>query len=1221
MSDAQLEEILDERIMVMDGAMGTMIQQHDLGAEDFHGERFADHPCDMEGNNEILVLTRPDLIEGIHREYLEAGADIVETNTFSANSISQADYEAEKLSYELNIEAAKVARSAADAVEEETGDSKYVAGAIGPTNKTLSMSPDVEQPGFREIDFDELKESYAEQIEGLIDGGVDILLIETIFDTLNAKAAIVACDEVMEEKGVDLPLFISVTITDQSGRTLSGQTIEAFWISVEHADPMAVGINCALGPEEMRPYVESLSDIASTHLLCYPNAGLPNEFGEYDETPEEMSPVLGDFAEEGWLNIVGGCCGTTPEHIEQIAEATTEHAPREVPEPIEHPRFSGLEPFIYRPSANFTMIGERTNVMGSREFRGMVEDENYQDAIEVARDQVEGGANVIDINLDKGLLDSVEAMETFLRIIATEPSVAKVPLMVDSSKFEVLKTGLKNAQGKCIVNSLSLKEGEEEFLEHARYCKKFGAAVVVMGFDEEGQATELDHRVEIAHRTYDLLVEEAGFDPKDIIFDPNILTVATGMEEHRQYAINYLDAVERINEELPQTLTTGGVSNISFSFRGNEVVRRAMHSVFLYHATNAGLDSAIVNAGRLTVYRDVDEELKERIEDVLFDRRDDATERLLELADEYEDKEIEEEDDDEWREEEVEDRIEHALVHGIDEFVEEDVEEARQKLDKPLHVIEGPLMDGMNVVGDLFGAGEMFLPQVVKSARAMKKAVAYLLPYMEEDEDGKQSDQGTVVLATVKGDVHDIGKNIVNVVLGCNNYNVVDMGVMVPADDILEKAREVDADIVGLSGLITPSLDEMVHVAKEMEREEMDVPLLIGGATTSRKHTSVKIAPKYDEPVVHVIDASRVTGVVSDLLSPIRKQEFVEDNEARQERDRRIHEGDDGRPLLSYEEARENRLELDFKQEDMPEPEFLGTRKVDDVAVETLAEYIDWTPFFLAWELKYPFPQILEHDEYGETAREVYEDAQEMLQRIAEQELLSACGTYGIFPANADGDDVVLYTDDERDQVLERLCNLRQQREQHTEGERNLSLGDFVAPSETEVDDYLGGFAVTAGHGLEEMRAEYDEDHDDYNKILVTALADRLAEAFAEYLHEHVREKLGYGEDLTNEELIDEEYRGIRPAPGYPACPDHTEKQKLWELLEVKDETGIELTDSFAMHPGASVSGWYYSHPECRYFNVGGLGRDQIESYAERKGMDTGEVERWLMRNLDYEPE
>jgi len=1222
MSRSELEEILDDRIMVLDGAMGTMIQQYDLSERDFRGERFEDRPGDLEGNNEMLSLTRPEIIEEIHGEYLEAGADIVETNTFSAQRISQADYDAEDLVYEMNVESAKIARRAADAKSEETPDRpRFVAGAIGPTNKTLSMSPDVEEPAYREVDFDEIKEAYAEQVEGLVDGGVDLLLIETIFDTLNAKAAIIACREVIEEKGVDLPLIISVTITDQSGRTLSGQTIEAFWVSVEHADPLAVGLNCSLGPEDMRPYMETLSEIASTYTSCYPNAGLPNEFGEYEKPPESMAEELEDFAGEGWLNIVGGCCGTTPEHTETIREAVTPHEPREVPEPIEHPRFSGLEPLIYRPSSNFIMIGERTNVMGSRRFRDLIEEEAYREAISVARDQVEGGANVIDVNMDKGLLESEEAMRTFLRIVATEPDIARVPIMVDSSKFSVLKAGLKNTQGKCIVNSLSLKEGEEEFLEQAKYCKKFGAAVVVMGFDEEGQATELDHRLEIAHRAHDLLVEEAGFDPKDIIFDPNVLTVATGMEEHRDYAINYLEAVERIGEELPETLTTGGISNVSFSFRGNPIVREAMHSAFLYHATDAGLDSAIVNAGRLTVYRDIDEELCERIEDVLFNRRDDATERLLELADEYEDREREEEDDDEWREEPVEDRLEHALVHGIDTYIEEDVEEARQKADEPLHVIEGPLMDGMGVVGDLFGAGEMFLPQVVKSARAMKKGVAYLLPYMEEESGEKDSTQGTVVLATVKGDVHDIGKNIVNVVLGCNNYEVIDLGVMCPADEIIDTAIEEEADIVGLSGLITPSLDEMVHVAKEMERREIDVPLLIGGATTSRKHTSVKIAPKYDQPVVHVLDASRVTGVVGNLLNPIERQEFVEQNESRQERDRRIHEGDEGRPLLSYEEARANRPEIEFAEAEMPEPEFLGSRTLEDVPIERLAEYIDWTPFFIAWEMNYPYPQILDHEEYGEQAKELLDDARDMLRRIAKEDRLTARGVYGFFPANAEGDDVLLYRDDGREEERERLCTLRQQREQHTEGERNLCLADFVAPESTGLDDYVGGFAVTAGHGVDGLRAEFEEDHDDYNKILVTALADRLAEAFAEYVHEIARDELGYGEDLTNEELIDEEYRGIRPAPGYPACPDHTEKQKLWELLDVSEEIGVELTESYAMDPGASVSGWIYSHPDCRYFDVGGLGRDQIESYAERKGMEVGEVERWLMRNLDYEPE
>ena len=1215
-----IESIFEDRIAILDGAMGTMIQEHDLSEEDFRGQRFEDHSCDLQGNNEMLVLTRPDIIEGIHRSFLEAGADVIETNTFSAQRISQADYDAEDLVHELNVEAARVARKAADAVEEETGRPRFVAGAVGPTNKTLSLSPDVEEPAFREISFDELKDAYAEQIGGLIDGGVDALLIETIFDTLNAKAAIIAAQEMMDEKGVDLPIIISVTITDQSGRTLSGQTVEAFWISIEHADPLAVGINCSLGAEDMRPYMEELSDIASTYTSCYPNAGLPNEFGEYDETPGEMADQLEEFAAEGWLNMVGGCCGTTPEHVRQIAEVASDYEPREPADPIEYTHYAGLEPLILRPDANFTMIGERTNVMGSRKFRDLIEEEDYQGAVSVARDQVEGGANILDVNMDKGLLDSEDAMRTFLNILATEPDIARIPFMIDSSKFSVIKAGLKSVQGKPVVNSLSLKEGEEEFLEHARYCKKFGAAIVVMAFDEDGQATETEHRVEIARRAVTLLKEEVGYDEKDILFDANILTVATGMEEHREYAINYLEAIERIKEEFPEVKTTGGVSNISFSFRGNEIVREAMHSTFMYHAVDAGLDTAIVNAGRLTVYRDIDEELRDRIEDVLFNRRDDATERLLDLADEYEDKEREEEDDDEWREGSVEERLEHALVHGIDTYVEEDVEEARQKAERPLDVIEGPLMDGMGVVGDLFGAGEMFLPQVVKSARAMKKAVAYLLPYMEDDEEDEHQDQGTVVLATVKGDVHDIGKNIVGVVLGCNDYNVVDMGVMTPADEIIEKAQEVDADIVGLSGLITPSLDEMTHVAKEMERVGLDVPLLIGGATTSRKHTSVKIAPRYDSPTVHVVDASRVTGVVGQLLNPAKRPDFIEKNEARQERDRRIHEGGKGRPLLDYQEAVDNRLDIDFQQEDMPEPEFLGTRTLEP-SLENVAEYIDWTPFFLAWEMKYPFPQILEHDEYGDEAQKVYDDGRRMLDSIIKEGRLGAKGVWGIFPAGRTGDDVLLFDSDERESVRQRLCNLRQQRKRHDESSPNLCLSDFVAPADSGLQDYVGGFACTAGLGLREWRTELEDEHDDYSSIMATVLADRLAEACAEYMHETAREALGYGDDLSHEELVDEEYRGIRPAPGYPACPDHTEKVKLWDLLDVEETTGMSLTQSYAMDPGASVSGWYYSHPESSYFNVGGLGRDQIESYAERKNMDVDDVERWLMRNLDYEPE
>ncbi|QDG50646.1 methionine synthase [Persicimonas caeni] len=1219
----KLEELLQQRILVLDGAMGTMIQRHELTEEDFRGERFAEHSCELQGNNDLLVLTQPDIIEEIHTQYLEAGADIIETNTFSAQRVSMADYDVEDLVYEMNVEAAKVARRAADKVSEQTPDKpRFVAGSMGPTNKTLSLSPDVTDPTYRAISFDELEDAYVEQVRGLIDGGVDLLLIETIFDTLNAKAAVTAIQKVFAEKGVELPLIISVTITDQSGRTLSGQTIEAFWISIEHANPLLVGINCALGPKEMRPHMEALSDIASTYTSCYPNAGLPNEFGEYDESPAEMAEVLREYMAEGWINVVGGCCGTTPDHIAAFAEAAPDYAPREVPEPIPYTHYAGLEPLIVRPDANFVMIGERTNVAGSRRFRRLIKNGEFEEAVAVARGQVEGGANVIDINMDEGLLDSEEAMETFLNIIATEPDIARVPIMIDSSKFSVLEQGLKCVQGKAIVNSLSLKEGEEAFKEQARRVRQFGAAVVVMGFDEEGQATNVERRVDIAKRAYRILTEECGFDGHDILFDPNILTVATGMDEHNEYGVNFIEAVRRIKELFPETKTTGGVSNVSFSFRGNNVVREAIHAAFLYHAIDAGLDSGIVNAGQLTVYDDVEPELLERVEDVLFNRRPDATDRLVEYSEKFKGQTTDRTQVLEWREGSVEERLRHALVHGVDKFIEEDVEEARQQYDEPLDIIEGPLMAGMNVVGDLFGAGKMFLPQVVKSARAMKKAVAVLLPYME-DEQGETREAGTVLLATVKGDVHDIGKNIVGVVLGCNNYRVVDLGVMVAADKILQAAQDEGADFVGLSGLITPSLDEMVHVAKEMQRLEMDVPLLIGGATTSRRHTAVKIAPVYDHPVVHVQDASRVTNVVGSLLNPAKRDEFIQENQSFQERDRALHTGKGGRNLVSLDEARQNRFEVDWREEDIATPAFTGVRTVEKMSLETLADYIDWTPFFFSWELRYPYPQIFEHDDYGEAAKELFENAQRMLADIIENEWLQANGVYGIFPANADGDDILLYTDESRTDVLERLCMLRQQRKPRGEKQKNMCLSDFVAPVDSGLDDYVGAFAVTGGLGIDELVARFDAEHDDYKKIMAKVLSDRLAEAFAEYLHEKVREELGYGKDeeLSNEELIAEEYRGIRPAPGYPACPDHTEKGKLWELLDVDERAGIDLTDSYAMHPGGSVSGWYISHPDARYFNVGLLKKDQVEDYAARKGMSVEEAERWLAPNLGYEPE
>ncbi len=1217
-----IQHLLDQRILVLDGAMGTMIQRHELGEADFRGERFADHPQDLKGNNDLLVLTRPDVIEGIHLEYLRAGADIVETNTFSAQRVSMADYGVEDLVYEMNVEAAKIARRAADTITSETPDKpRFVAGSIGPTNKTLSLSPDVTDPTFRAISFDELVEAYAEQVRGLVDGGVDLLLIETIFDTLNAKAAIVAVQDVLAEKQTDIPLIISVTITDQSGRTLSGQTIEAFWTSVEYAQPLLVGLNCSLGPKEMRPHMEALSAIASTYTSCYPNAGLPNEFGEYDEGPKEMAAVLRDYLAEGWVNLVGGCCGTTPDHIAAFAEIAAEFPPREVPEPIPYTRYAGLEPLVIRPDSNFIMIGERTNVSGSRRFKRLIKNGEVEEAVAIARGQVEGGANIIDINMDEGLLDSEEVMETFLNIIATEPDIARVPIMIDSSKFSVIEAGLKCVQGKAIVNSISLKEGEEAFKAQARRVRQFGAAVVVMGFDEEGQATDVERRVAIARRTYRILTEECGFDPHDILFDPNILTIATGMAEHNRYGIHFIEAVRRIKELFPETKTTGGVSNVSFSFRGNNIVREAIHAAFLYHAIEAGLDTGIVNAGQLTVYDDVEPELLERVEDVLFDRRDDATDRLIEYAEKFKGQTTDRTEVLEWRDGSVEERLRHALVHGVDKFIVEDVEEARQKLDRPLDVIEGPLMSGMNVVGDLFGAGKMFLPQVVKSARAMKKAVAHLLPYMEEESGGKVGDAGTIVMATVKGDVHDIGKNIVGVVLGCNNYRVVDLGVMVPADKILQTAVDEDADFVGLSGLITPSLDEMVHVAREMERLEMDLPLLIGGATTSRRHTAVKIAPAYAQPVVHVQDASRVTNVVGSLLNPAKREAFVQENEAFQERDRQLHAGRGGRELVSLEDARQHRVDIDWRPEDLARPEFLGVRPVRNLPLDKLVDYIDWTPFFFSWELRHPYPAILEHDDYGEAARELFDNAKRMLADIIENEWLQANGVYGFFPANADGDDILLYTGDTRTEVLERLCMLRQQRKPRG-GQHDMCLADYVAPVDTGLDDYVGAFAVTGGLGVDELVARFEAEHDDYNKIMAKVLADRLAEAFAEYLHAQARHALGYGTDeaLSNEELIAEKYRGIRPAPGYPACPDHTEKAKLWQLLDVYENADIELTDHFAMHPGGSVSGWYISHPKARYFNVGLIDRDQVEDYAERKGMDVADIERWLASNLGYEP-
>jgi len=1219
---ALLDAALRRRIVVLDGAMGTSIQKLKLGEDAFRGDRFRDHDQPLAGDTDVLSLTQPDAIRAIHEQFLDAGADIIETNTFGGTAIAQADYGLEDAVYDINREATRLAKEAAARWTERTPDKpRFVAGAIGPTNKTLSLSPDVNDPGFRAVSFDELRVAFQEQVRGLIDGGADLLLLETIIDTLNVKAALLAVDDVQREMGTDLPLMISMTITDQSGRTLSGQTLDAFWTSVAHARPFSVGINCALGAAQMRPYIERLSQVADCWVSCYPNAGLPNAFGEYDEQPKTTAGLLGEFADSGFVNIIGGCCGTTPEHVAAIADAAERAEPRPFPEPPGErlSTFSGLEPYTVRPESSFTMIGERTNVTGSRKFARLIKENKYDEALDVALDQVRGGANIIDVNMDEGMLDSAAAMTTFLNLIAAEPEIARVPIMVDSSKFEVIEAGLKCVQGKAIVNSISLKEGEDDFLEKARTARRYGAAVVCMAFDEVGQADTADRKVEICERAYQLLTEQAGFPPEDIIFDPNILAVATGIEEHAEFAKAFIDATARIKESCPGALISGGVSNLSFSFRGNDVVREAMHSAFLYHAIHAGMDMGIVNAGQLVVYEDIPKDLLERVEDVLFNRREDATERLVEFAETVKGQGKKREVDLSWRESTVEERLEHALVRGIVDYVEDDTEEARQKLPRPLDVIEGPLMDGMKVVGDLFGEGKMFLPQVVKSARVMKKAVAYLTPFMEEEKErsgnaGKSN--GRVLLATVKGDVHDIGKNIVGVVLGCNGYDVLDLGVMVPADKILDTAKAESCDVVGLSGLITPSLDEMVHVAKEMTRLEMDLPLLIGGATTSRQHTAVKIAPCYEQPVVHVSDASRVVGVVSKLLDPEQRKSLQTANDADQDRLRRLFEGRQNRPLLTYEMALENRYSIDWRARDLATPAFTGSRVVDDVSLEDIAGYIDWTFFFSSWGLRGRFPQILDHADYGPAARELYEHGKEMLDEIIRKKLLTHRGIYGFWPANADGDDVVLFDDASRDRELMRFPMLRQQQVK-PDDQPYFSLADFVAPR--GFDDYVGAFAVTTGIGVAELAAHFERDHDDYQSIMVKAVADRLAEAFAELLHARARRDWGYGkeEDLTNEDLIAERYRGIRPAFGYPACPDHTEKGKLFDLLGARG-IGMDLTESYAMTPAASVSGMYLAHPDARYFAVGRLDRDQVQSYAARKGMEVATVERWLAPNLGY---
>lgn len=1220
-----IADLLQQRILILDGAMGTMIQTYALEEQDFRGDRFANHTHDLKGNNDLLCLTRPDIIEAIHGAFLDAGADIIETCTFNSNRISQADYGLESLAYELNLEAARIARRAVDKkMAQERGRACYAAGSIGPTNRTASMSPDVNDPGFRAVSFDDLVEAYAEQIRGLIDGGVDLLLPETSFDTLNLKAALYAIEQEFERIGRRLPLMISVTITDRSGRTLSGQTLEAFWYSVEHSRPLSVGINCALGAEDMRGHVEELSRLADCFVSVYPNAGLPNAFGGYDDTPEQMAGVLGQFAANGWVNIVGGCCGTRPEHITAMAQAMREHAPRK---PAARPtlsRFSGLEPLVITPESNFIMVGERTNITGSPKFAKLIKEGKFDEALAVARQQVASGANIIDVNMDEGMIDAEAAMVRFLHMIMSDPEIARVPVMIDSSRFNVIEAGLKCLQGKAIVNSISLKEGEDIFREHARVLKKFGAAAVVMAFDEEGQAATTERRVQICSRAYRILVDEVDFAPWDIIFDPNVFPVATGMEEHRINASSFFESILQIKANLPHALVSGGISNVSFSFRGNNRVREAIHAAFLYHAIQAGLDMGIVNAGMLEVYEEIPAELRERVEDVLFNRRDDATERLIELAGQFKGESGPERESptEDWRNLPVEERISHALVKGIDTFIEQDAEEARQALGRPLLVIEGPLMTGMGIVGQLFGEGKMFLPQVVKSARVMKKAVAYLEPFMERESDGQTpQNAGKVVMATVKGDVHDIGKNIVAVVLRCNNYEVIDLGVMVPADKILAEAKAQNADLIGLSGLITPSLEEMVHVAKEMERQQFQIPLLIGGATTSKIHTAVKIAPMFSQPTVHVLDASRAVGVAQSLLDARQKDEYAARIDGEYQRLRESHAGAvQQKTLLPLDEARARRFSADWANDPIDAPLVLGVKTLADYPLQSIAEFIDWSPFFHTWELKGVFPKILQHEKWGERARELYDDGQAMLSRIIENKWLSANGIYGIFPANAIGDDVEVYEDETRTRVRTTFHFLRQQIVRE-EGKANYCLADFVAPADSGRGDYIGCFAVTAGLGAAEVAARLEAEHDVYGAIMVKALADRLAEAFAELLHKKVRQLWGYGrqESLTNDDLIAEKYRGIRPAPGYPACPDHTEKRLLFDLMSVERHTRIQLTETFAMDPGAAVSGFYFAHPQSRYFDVGPIGRDQVEDYASRKGMTAEEVERWLAPNLGYQ--
>ncbi len=1218
-----LARIAQQRIIILDGGMGTLVQSFSLGEPDFRGERFASHTVELKGNNDVLCLSRPDLVAQIHGKYLAAGADIIETNTFSATSVAQADFACESYAYDLNVEAARIARAAADQWTDRDPDRpRFVAGALGPTNRTLSISPDVEDPGFRSLSFEQMRDSYAEQVRGLLDGGVDILLVETIFDTLNAKAALVAIEEEIDRRGCQRPpLMISVTITDNSGRTLSGQTVEAFWRSVSHAQPFSVGINCALGAEQMRPFFTDLANIAPVLTSCYPNAGLPNAFGGYDETPEQTASLLRAFAEKGMANILGGCCGTTPEHIGALVRAVHDLPPRTPPalEQVEtHSYFSGLESLAVGPQSNFIMVGERTNVAGSRKFARLIREERYSEALSVARQQVEGGANIIDINMDEGMLDGAHAMTTFLKLVASEPAIARVPIMIDSSKWSVIEAGLKCVQSKAIVNSISLKDGEQQLLSKAKLCKRYGAAVVVMAFDEIGQAETVERKVEICERAYRLLVDGCGFNPRDIIFDPNILAVATGMAEHDGLALSFIEATRIIKQRLVGALVSGGVSNLSFSFRGNNVVREAMHAVFLFHAIEAGMDMGIVNAGQLARYEEIPKDLLQRVEDVVLARRTDATDRLIEFAKTIKGGGKKREIDLSWRDSPVEQRLEHAIVQGIVDFIEQDAEEARTKLGRPLDVIEGPMMAGMAVVGELFGAGKMFLPQVVKSARVMKRGVAILTAGMQEDQL-RVRPRAKIVLATVKGDVHDIGKNIVSVVLGCNNYEIIDLGVMVPSQKILQIAVEEEAALVGLSGLITPSLDEMIHVASEMEREGLKVPLLVGGATTSRQHTAVKIAPEYGGSAVHVLDASRAVNTVSALLDPLQRQRFDADNRLEQERLREIYGGKKRKPLLSFEQAQSRRLQIDFGQGDIPKPSFTGRRVLAQVPLEQIRPLIDWTFFFTTWELRGSYPAILDDPEKGKVARELHASANELLDRIIADKLLTANAVYGFWPANSDGEDIVVWQDEQRERERMRFNMLRQQQVKRSSLPCR-SLADYLAPRDSGLEDQLGAFAVTVGVGAAELSASFEQQQDDFSSIMVRALADRLAEAFAEWLHARARSEWGYGaeEALGKDGLIGEAYRGIRPAYGYPACPDHSEKRKLFELLEAP-ALGIELTESCAMNPAASVSGIYFAHPQSRYFSLGRIGRDQVADYARRKGIEVAEAERWLRTNLAYD--